>query len=242
VKKTANPLYRITLEEAKARGFYKGPIPKGPQTGKAVVKKVFSRVRGYSYLKKIKGRKRRVRFFVRGYVKEISYLFRVPVRFKRRIGKVSQWIPVRALMDKLKRQYDVSSIDLIYRRNLKTDVASPIDSFVWKKPIRVKPGGTPGQPIYDIKGPAFLRGRPLFRSCRVWFLLYHVPEEEFMIGSRSALFPYEVRGYKEAYKEVVKVREAVLDYYDDAKYDEYFEMQGFVAFTLYFSGERMPNK
>lgn len=238
-----NPLVHLTLKSAKERGLYKGPLVQAGAPGyhwapKSV--KQVTRVDSYFYLRKIRGRKKRKRVYVPAYEKTVTYYFKVPVKHKKEV-RSKAWINCQTYMRRMRHEYEVESMDLIYHTDMAKDVVSPIDAFVWTKPLRYKKMIRPGSPDYIIPKPKW-RGimRTLYRAARVWFLLFDKRHDIFMIGSRAAKFPFAQRSYKEAHAEVDKIKTAVREYYEAEANSEYFELQGFVAFSVYRGWEKMP--
>lgn len=200
--------------------------------------KVRRRVRAFSFLKKVRGKKRRVRVHVAGYTRELTYVFSVLVRPPRAKPKpkpkpkrvsIPRWENVQSYMRRLRKSYDLDRMDLVYRTNVNTDVVSSVDSFVWDKPLTASSEAG--------------RRRPLWRAARVWFLLYRSNSDDYVVGSRSAVFPHATNSFNEASAEVEKIRQGVTDYYEnfetDSEGDSYFALEGFLAWTMYQGFEAM---
>lgn len=204
-----------------------------PQDGrwvKRIVRKAYDRrVFLYSYLRRVRGRKRRVRVSVYKVVHVPAKYERVLVEVKPKLPPVV-WMPLPRFEESLREEYPNLIIpyeSYFKREDPATDVVDPSDGFIWYRPAK-------DRTLRGLTGSS--RGA---RVVRIWYIVYHRGTKERLLWSRARIIPL-AENMEQAYEEARKI-------YDDAvgwivehmKYvrslggDPYLEAREMVAWTLW---------
>jgi hypothetical protein len=196
------------------------------------------RIKVRSYLRKIKGRKRRVRVTV---YREIEIPARRSLSWAVQFPELrARWLNVADYQQGIEAQkeqqgFEVTERDMeIFHQDPENDVIHAVEEiragrvvffghslFVWKRPK------------LPVNLKVFKRGKP-FRMVRIWFWVYHTEKKEYRIWCRSSLITNSE--FEEAWNFSDALYTEVSDDIEEAF--TYLEVRGLLAWTAYARGER----